>query len=184
MDTTVMIMPVIALRSLTILPRMTVSFDISRSRSVAAVEKAMVSDQKICVVTQKDAEDSNPHMEQLHHIGVIVHVKQLVKMPGGVIRVMVEGIERAELLMLDSEEPALMGEVTASPWRSDDVDSLTGEAMQRVLREKVEAVSGKPLACNFSMSKLLCMVSPFSLPMFCPAAVPLRLSWPTASSSP
>ncbi len=138
MDTTVMIMPVIALRSLTILPRMTVSFDISRSRSVAAVEKAMVSDQKICVVTQKDAEDSNPHMEQLHHIGVIVHVKQLVKMPGGVIRVMVEGIERAELLMLDSEEPALMGEVTASPWRSDDVDSLTGEAMQRVLREKVE----------------------------------------------
>ncbi|MCI8661304.1 MAG: endopeptidase La [Lachnospiraceae bacterium] len=138
MDTTVMTMPVIALRSLTILPGMTVSFDISRSRSVAAVEKAMVSDQKICVVTQKDAEDSNPHMEQLYHIGVIVHVKQLVKMPGNVIRVMVEGLERAELLMLDSEEPALIGEVISSPWRSDDVDSLTAEAMQRVLREKVE----------------------------------------------
>ena len=53
MDTTVMTMPVIALRGLTVLPKMTMSFDISRSRSVAAVEKAMVSDQKICIVTQK-----------------------------------------------------------------------------------------------------------------------------------
>ncbi len=138
MDTTVMTMPVIALRGLTVLPKMTMSFDISRSRSVAAVEKAMVSDQKICIVTQRDPEDTNPALEQLYHIGVVVHVKQLVKMPGGVIRVMVEGMDRAELLVLDSMDPALIGEVMISPWRSDDVDSLTAEAMRRVLRDKAE----------------------------------------------
>jgi ATP-dependent Lon protease len=133
-----MTMPVIALRALTVLPKMTVSFDISRSRSVAAVEKAMVSDQRVCVVTQRDPEDFTPQMEQLYHIGVVVRVKQLVKMPGGVVRVMVEGLERAELLNLDSVDPALIGEVAMAPWRDDDVDSLAAEAMQRVLREKVE----------------------------------------------
>lgn len=138
MEITVMTMPVIALRALTVLPKMTVSFDISRSRSVAAVEKAMVSDQRVCVVTQRDPEDSSPKMEQLYHIGVVVRVKQLVKMPGGVVRVMVEGLERAELLNLDSVDPALIGEVVISPWRDDDVDSLAAEAMQRVLRDKVE----------------------------------------------
>ena len=138
MEITVMTMPVIALRALTVLPKMTVSFDISRSRSVAAVEKAMVSDQRVCVVTQRDPEDFTPQMEQLYHIGVVVRVKQLVKMPGGVVRVMVEGLERAELLNLDSVDPALIGEVAMAPWRDDDVDSLAAEAMQRVLREKVE----------------------------------------------
>ena len=138
MEITVMTMPVIALRALTVLPKMTVSFDISRSRSVAAVEKAMVSDQRVCVVTQRDPEDSSPQIEQLYHIGVVVRVKQLVKMPGGVVRVMVEGLERAELLNLDSVEPALIGEVAIAPWREDDVDSLAAEAMQRVLRDKVE----------------------------------------------
>ncbi|MCI8269791.1 MAG: endopeptidase La [Lachnospiraceae bacterium] len=138
METTVTTMPVIALRALTVLPKMTISFDISRSRSVAAVERAMVGDQRICVVTQRDPEDASPQMEQLHHIGVIVKVKQLVKMPGNVVRVMVEGLERAELLMLDSVDPLLMGEIMVSPWRNDDVDSLTAEAMQRVLKDKVE----------------------------------------------
>ncbi len=138
METKVMTMPVIALRALTVLPKMTVSFDISRSRSVAAVERAMVGDQKVCVVTQRDPDDADPGMEQLYHIGVIVKVKQLVKMPNSVVRVMVEGLERAELLMLDNIEPSLIGEVMEAPWRNDDVDSLTAEAMQRVLRDKVE----------------------------------------------
>ena len=90
METKVMTMPVIALRALTVLPKMTVSFDISRSRSVAAVERAMISDQRVCVVTQRDPDDADPGMEQLYHIGVIVKVKQLVKMPNSVVRVMVE----------------------------------------------------------------------------------------------
>ncbi|MDD3251006.1 MAG: endopeptidase La [Lachnospiraceae bacterium] len=137
MEDTMITIPVIALRGLTVLPAMTVSFDISRSRSIAAVEKAMVSDQKICLVTQKDPEDQNPTLEQLNHIGVIAHIKQLVKMPGGIVRVMVEGINRAELLALDSEEPAMIGEVFETEETEPDVDYATGEAMLRVLKEKV-----------------------------------------------
>ncbi len=138
MEIMVKTMPVIALRALTILPKMTISFDISRAKSIAAVEKAMTDDQKICVITQKDPDEANPGQEQLYHIGVIVRVKQLVKMPNNVIRMMVEGIERAELLMLDAEEPVLIGEVMPSPWQMDDVDTLTAEAMVRILQEKVE----------------------------------------------
>ena len=138
MEDTIMTMPVIALRGLTVLPHMTVSFDISRAKSVAAVEKAMVSDQKICLVTQLNPDDQNPDLDQLYHVGTVAHIKQLVKMPGGIVRVMVEGMGRAELLALDSEEPALIGEVLETGVREPDVDYVTGEAMTRVLKDKAE----------------------------------------------
>lgn len=138
MQDTIMTMPVIALRGLTVLPGMTVSFDISRSKSVAAVEKAMVSDQNICLVTQKNPKDMDPTIDQLYHAGTISHVKQLVKMPGGVVRVVVEGQLRAELLLLDSEEPALIGEVLETPFGESELDYQTEEAMSRILKEKAE----------------------------------------------
>lgn len=138
MEDTIMTMPVIALRGLTVLPHMTVSFDISRAKSVAAVERAMIGDQKICLVTQKNPDDQNPQLEQLYHVGTIAHIKQLVKMPGGVVRVMVEGLGRAELLAMDAEEPALMGEVLKTTEREPDVDYVTSEAMLRILKEKAE----------------------------------------------
>ena len=137
MEDTIWTMPVIALRALTVLPGMTVSFDISRAKSISAVEKAMVSDQKVFLVTQKNADDQEPTQEQLFHIGCISHVKQLVKMPGGIVRVMVEGLERAELLILDSVEPALIGEIAAAG-QVTDVDLVAGEAMMRILKEKLE----------------------------------------------
>lgn len=138
MEGTILTMPVIALRGLTVLPGMTVSFDISRPRSVASVEKAMVTDQRVCLVTQKNPDDKTPELEQLYHVGTIVHVKQLVKMPGGIIRVMVEGLERAELLALDSEEPAMIGQVMETPGQENDLDYITSEAMIRVLKEQME----------------------------------------------
>lgn len=131
-----MTMPVIALRALTVLPKMTLSFDISRPKSVAAVEKAMVSDQQLCLVTQLDPEDDDPDLSRLYHMGVIAQVRQLVKMPGGVIRVMVEVQDRAQLLDFDSEEPALIGDVeSAAP--DFDVDCIVVEAMVRVLKDKI-----------------------------------------------
>ena len=131
-----MTMPVIALRALTVLPKMTLSFDISRPKSVAAVEKAMVSDQQLCLVTQLDPEDDDPDLSRLYHMGVIAQVRQLVKMPGGVIRVMVEVQDRAQLLDFDSEEPALIGDVeSAAP--DFDVDCIVAEAMVRVLKDKI-----------------------------------------------
>lgn len=138
MESTIFTMPVIALRGLCVLPKMTVSFDISRPRSIAAVERAMVTDQKICLIAQKNVEDMNPTLEQLYHIGTVAYVKQLVKMPGGVVRVMVDGLSRAELLLLDSDDPALVGEVELTEDQRNDLDYVTSEAMLRVLTGKLE----------------------------------------------
>lgn len=136
MEDTMMIIPVIALRALTVLPRMTLSFDISRPKSVAAVEKSMVSDQQLFLVTQRDPDEEDPGLSQLYHMGVIAQVRQLVKMPGGVIRVMVEVQDKAELMNFDSQEPALMGEIgPVHPVL--DVEGIAAEAMLRVLKDKV-----------------------------------------------
>ncbi len=137
MEDRILTMPVIALRGMTVLPGMTVSFDISRPKSVAAVEKAIVGDQKICLIAQRNPDDKDPVLEQLYHMGTISLVKQLVRMPNGVVRVMTEGLERAELLFLDSEEPALVGEIEVRN-RVNDVDAIMAEAMIRVLREQME----------------------------------------------
>lgn len=132
-------MPVIALRGLTVLPGMMMHFDISRPKSIAAVEKAMVTDQVVCLITQKNVEDMDPNVDQLFHIGTIANVKQLVKMPGGIIRVMVEGMRRAELLSLDSFEPILIGEISAVEDEDEDLDRLTQEAMVRILKDRLES---------------------------------------------
>ena len=138
-DTKIITMPVIALRGLTMLPEMTISFDISRKKSIAAVEKAMVGDQRVCLVAQKDPEIMDPSLDQLYHIGTVSYIKQLVKMPGGIVRVMAEGQERAELLDLDSTEPSLMGEVLFTQEQEADVDGAAAEAMSRILKEKLES---------------------------------------------
>mgnify|MGYP000344073401 FL=1 len=109
MEHTQLTIPVVALRGLTVLPQMIISFDISRKKSIAAVEKAMVGDQKILLVTQKRTEEMNPQAEDLYQMGTIAMVKQLVKLPGGVIRVMAEGEERAELLSLNTDGSYLSG---------------------------------------------------------------------------
>lgn len=138
MDRVSITIPVIALRGLTVLPKMMIHFDISRPKSIAAVEKAMVGDQRIFLVTQRNNEDMNPNQEGLYQMGTIALVKQLVKLPGKVVRVMVEGLERAELICLDSEEPALIGEVETVYPDDAELDCLVSEAMSRILKEKLE----------------------------------------------
>ena len=91
MEGTVITMPAVALRGLTVFPAMMIHFDINRKRSVAAVEKAMVSDQKVFLVTQRQPEVVEPGLSDLYQVGTIALVKQMVKLPGGNIRVMVEG---------------------------------------------------------------------------------------------
>lgn len=90
-------MPAVALRGMTILPSMIVHFDVSRDKSIKAIEQAMTADQKLFVVTQRDPEASDPGIDDLYHIGTVVEIKQLVKLPKNIIRVLVEGLERAEL---------------------------------------------------------------------------------------
>lgn len=131
-------MPVIALRGMTVLPKMMLHFDISRTKSIAAVEKAMVGDQKVCLVTQKNSEEADPGIEDLYQVGTVALIKQLVKLPNNVIRVMVEGMERVELLTLDSEEPMLIGEVEKTLEADDSIDYIAREAMIRIIKEKLE----------------------------------------------
>lgn len=138
MDMTKKTLPVVALRGLCVLPKMIVHFDISRAISIVAVEKAMVTDQKVFLVTQKDPEEEKPSLDGLYHVGTVASVKQLIKLPGNVIRVLVEGIERAELENLESEKPALIGEIVpAEELVDEELDQYTQEAMMRILKEKL-----------------------------------------------
>ncbi len=139
MEEQIRTMPVVALRGLTILPKMVMHFDITRPRSVAAVEKAMVGDQKVFLVTQKHPEVVEPDLNDLFQVGTVAVVKQLVKLPGKVVRVLVEGLERGELLTFDSEEPALIGQVGSMGAEDEDLDALTQEAMLRIVKDKLEA---------------------------------------------
>jgi ATP-dependent Lon protease len=131
-------MPVIALRGMTVLPKMMLHFDISRTKSIAAVEKAMVGDQRICLVTQKNSEEAEPGIDDLYQVGTVALIKQLVKLPNNVIRVMVEGVERVELLTLDTEEPMLIGEVEKTLEADDSIDYITRQAMIQIIQEKLE----------------------------------------------
>ena len=134
----VIIMPVVALRGLTILPGMVLHFDVNRPKSVAAVEKAMVGDQRLFLVAQRHPEIVDPELGELYQVGTVAVVKQLVKLPGKVVRVLVEGLERGELLCLDSEEPALIGEIGSIETDGEELDYLTQEAMLRIVKDKLE----------------------------------------------
>lgn len=138
MERTQLTIPVVALRGLTVLPQMIISFDISRKKSIAAVEKAMVGDQKILLVTQKRTEEMNPQAEDLYQMGTIAMVKQLVKLPGGVIRVMAEGEERAELLSLNTDGSYLEGEAEIRATEEENLGQVEKEAMIRIVKEKLE----------------------------------------------
>ena len=138
MEEQIKTMPVVALRGLTILPKMVMHFDITRPRSMAAVEKAMIGDQRIFLVTQKHHEVVEPELDDLYQVGTIAVVKQMVKLPKHVVRVLVEGVERGELLCFDSEEPALIAQVGSMDKEDEDLDSLTKEAMLRIVKDKLD----------------------------------------------
>ena len=131
-------MPMIALRGLTVLPQMTVNFDIIRDKSIAAVEQAMVGDQRVFLATQKQPDEVIPDIDGIFQVGTIGYVKQLVKMPGGMVRVTVEGQERAELLEMEKGEACCTAIVEILDPVEDDLDTIQKEAMLRILKEKLE----------------------------------------------
>lgn len=131
-------MPAVALRGMTILPEMITHFDVSRSRSVKAVEKAITQDQKLFLVTQRDPDTENPGQEDLFSVGTVVEVKQIVKMPHQILRVLVEGISRAELLELSGEEYLEAVVQEREPEGFGNFPQTGKEAMFRNLREIFE----------------------------------------------
>lgn len=129
------IMPAVALRGMTILPQTIIHFDLSREKSIAAVEQAMVESQKIFLITQKITEENNPGFEQVYHIGTIAMIKQIIKMPNNIVRVMVEGLSRGELLAFTEKEEYLEGEVTPLEESARLQGTVQEEAMVRQVKE-------------------------------------------------
>ena len=111
MDTMILEMPAVALRGMVILPGMIAHFDISREKSIKAVEQCMMETQKIFLVAQRDVEQENPQLEDLYQIGIIAEVKQVIKLQNNIIRVLVEGDERAELSSFVETERFLVAEI-------------------------------------------------------------------------
>lgn len=131
-------MPAVALRGLTILPGMVQHFDVSREKSIRAIETAMMGNQKVYLVTQRHPEQETPAVTDLYQMGTISQIKQLVKMPGGIIRVMVEGEKRAALLTLFEEGSYLEAEVEEAPMQEEQLTDTVKEAMSRIVKEKLE----------------------------------------------
>lgn len=128
------VLPAIALRGTTILPGMIVHFDVSRERSTKAIEASMLHDQKIFLITQIDPEVEVPGMGDLYRIGTVAYVKQVVKLPNHLIRVLVEGTERAELLGFQQEFPYIRSEISVYEKESAVLPEHVQEAMHRGLK--------------------------------------------------
>lgn len=133
--------PAVALRGMTILPAMIVHFDISREMSVKAVEQAMLKDQKLFVVTQKDPEVSEPVLDDLYRIGTIVEIKQVIKMPKNILRVLAEGIQRAELVDIDDNPEYLDADILTFS-EEDVMEPNEKEALLRSMKETFERYCG------------------------------------------
>lgn len=132
-------MPIVALRDMTVLPGMLIHFDIKRKITVAAVEKAMLQDQFIFLVTQKNVEEDDPNINQLYRMGTIAIVKQIIKLPGDILRVMVSGQDRGYLLEIMQSEPFLQGKIEVKKDSTiSKFSDLEITAMIRNLRELLE----------------------------------------------
>lgn len=137
---TVVDMPAVALRGLTIFPDMIIHFDLSRKKSMLAVEQAMLRDQRLFVVTQKSLDEENPGFEGVYKMGTITVVKQVSKLPNGIVRVLVAGESRAKLCAFDeSYTDYLMAKVEAVPKCEGELEDTIEEAMTRKLKEMFEA---------------------------------------------
>ena len=139
-------MPAVALRGLTILPGMIAHFDISRERSLRAVEEAMEQDQKIYLVTQRNVDSEDPTQEDLYQMGIVADIKQVVRLQNDVVRILVDGISRAALLGFTGNEKYLEAEICYCDSNADSLPDDLREAMLLGVREafhRYAAVVGK-----------------------------------------
>ena len=129
-------LPMVALRGMTIMPEMVVHFDVSREKSIAAIQEAMAGDQKIFLVAQRSIETDDPIQEDVYEVGTVGTIKQIMKLPKHIVRVLVSGETRGILKQLQQDTPYLRAEVEVID-ESDLViqDDLNGEAMARSLKD-------------------------------------------------
>ncbi|MDO5136255.1 MAG: endopeptidase La [Eubacteriales bacterium] len=135
MSDSIHVLPAIALRGTTILPGMIAHFDVSRERSIKAIEAAMLRDQKIFLVTQKNPQVEDPGLRDLYQIGTVAYIKQVVKLPKNLLRVLAEGWEKGELISLEQEKPYLLAEADLFEKEDVSLPKPMLEAMYRNIRE-------------------------------------------------
>ena len=152
MDTMIMKMPAVALRGMVILPGMVAHFDVSRAKSIKAVEEAMMDEQKIFLVAQKDVEQENPDIEDLFKIGIIAEVKQVIKLQNNIVRILVEGKERAELSAFLENPDYLLAEIIRF---GEEVDGGLPEEAKEAMLRSIQETFGKYVVVNPKMGKEL-----------------------------
>lgn len=149
-------MPLLALRGIIVFPGMTVNLDVGRDKSINAVNAAMQLDKKILLVTQRDAETADPKREELYNYGVVAEIKQLLKLPSGTIRILIQGLERAELTsLIDAPFKDTYLEGFAMPVASiEPEENSETEAMRRVLLQSFEKwlVTGKKVTTEVMLN--------------------------------
>lgn len=146
MEEQIINMPAVALRGLTILPGMIAHFDVSRERSLRAIEEAMEQDQKIYLVTQRNVDSEDPTQEDLYQMGIVADIKQVVRLQNDVVRILVDGISRAALLGFTGNEKYLEAEICYCDSNADSLPEDLREAMLLGVREafhRYAAVVGK-----------------------------------------
>ena len=150
MDNEIKSLPMVALRGMTILPEMVVHFDVSRERSVAAVQEAMVEEQKIFLTAQKSIDTENPGIDDVYEIGTVGAIKQIIKLPKHIVRVLVSGETRGRLKEIEYSDPYLRAKVEVIDETEITVpEDLNGEAMERGLKDMLVEYAAK----NGKMSK-------------------------------
>ena len=127
----------IAMRGMTILPHTLIHFDLSRAKSIRSVEESMMDHQKLFLVTQKDSNIEEPDYDQVYHIGTLAEIKQIIKMPNNIVRVMVEGICRGRLLSFTGTQDYLEGVVEEISEPEELRGTVREEAMVRQMKELV-----------------------------------------------
>jgi len=134
MDNNIKSLPLIPLRGITIFPYMVLHFDVGRNKSILALEEAMLNDQEIFLVTQKDAKVEEPEEEDIYEVGTICNIKQILKLPGDTVRVLVEGENRAKLLKYTQMEPHFTAEVEVYEDK-ENFEDCKCEALVRTVRK-------------------------------------------------
>ncbi|HBI56007.1 MAG TPA: endopeptidase La, partial [Firmicutes bacterium] len=133
-EKTTKVMPLLALRGILVFPNMIMHLDVGREKSVAALEKAMVEDNEIFLVSQRQANLDNPKPEDLYTVGTVASIKQILKLPGGTVRVLVEGISRAKVVNFLEWEPLFLAEIELLA-EDDTVTSETEVYMRALLHQ-------------------------------------------------
>src|SRR5699024_6245413 len=150
MDNEIKSLPMVALRGMTIMPEMVVHFDVSRARSIAAVQEAMVEEQKIFLTAQKSLDTEEPGAEDVYEIGTVGTVRQIIKLPKQIVRVLVSGETRGRLQEIEYSDPYLRAKVEVIEEEDADTpEDVNTEAMERSLRDMLVEYASR----NGKMSK-------------------------------